>query len=109
MQITLRINGQDKTFAQDFISGRMFRRTLEVSKLFQGGNIDEKTLDSVVDYIVELFGKQFTRDQFYDGIEAGKLIPTIIDCVNQVVGKSTEAIGADPSDPNSQKGVQQTP
>lgn len=105
MQITLKINGKDKTFTQEFISGRMFRRTLEVSKQFQSGNIDEQTLDSVVDYVVELFGKQFTRDEFYDGIEAGKLIPTIVDCVNQVVGKATEAIGAD-SDPNTKQGAQ---
>lgn len=104
MKLTLLIDGKEKTFTQDFISGRMFRRTLEISKKFQDGQIDVETLDIAVDYVVELFGGQFTRDEFYDGIEAGKLIPTVVDCVNQVVGKATEAIGAD-ADPNAKQGA----
>ncbi|OJF17783.1 MAG: hypothetical protein A6D91_09930 [Bacillaceae bacterium G1] len=98
MQITLRINGKEKTFTQDFISGRMFRRTLEIAKKFQqfqDGQIDVETLDIAVDYVVDLFDGQFTRDEFYDGIEAGRLIKTIVDCVNEVVNQATSAIGAD--------------
>lgn len=104
MKLTLKINGQNKTFTQNFISGRMFRRTLEIAKPLQSGNVDVDTLDTIVDYVVELFGKQFTRDEFYDGIEAGQLIPTVVDCINQVVGKATESIGAD-ADPNVKLGA----
>lgn len=104
MKLTLLIDGKEKTFTQNFISGRMFRRTLEISKKFQDGQIDVETLDIAVDYVVDLFGGQFSRDEFYDGIEAGKLIPTVVDCVNQVVGKATEAIGAD-ADPNVKQGA----
>lgn len=99
MQITLRIEGADKTFSQDFVSGRMFRKTLEKQKLLKGG-VDENTLDSMADYVVELYGGQFTRDQFYDGIRAQALMPTIVACIDEVVNGASEAVGADPSDPN---------
>jgi hypothetical protein len=100
MKITLRIEGADKTFTQDFVSGRMFRKTLEKQKLLQK-DIDETTLDSMVDYVVELYGGQFTRDQFYDGIRAQEMMPTITGAIDGVVNGASEAIGADPSDPNS--------
>lgn len=102
MEVVLRIDGKDRTFTQDFISGRMFRRTLEIQKLFKqredGKNvIDESYLDTFVDYIVELFGRQFDRDTFYDGIPANKLIPTMMSCVQAVAGQASEAAGTDPN------------
>jgi hypothetical protein len=39
-----------------------------------------------MDYIVELFGNQFTRDELYDGLASKNLIPTITECINEVVG-----------------------
>jgi hypothetical protein len=99
MKITLRIEGENKTFTQDFIPGRVFRKTLEMQKKL-GGKIDETTLDAMVDYVTEVFGKQFSSDQFYDGIDARKIIPTIIGCVNEIVSGASEAVGADPDDPN---------
>lgn len=103
MQITLRIDGKDKIFKQEFISGRMFRRTLEIQKLFrvneEGKNvIDETHIDALVDYVVELFGRQFTIDDFYDGVEARKFISTIMKYVQEVTGKVSEAVGT--TDPN---------
>lgn len=103
MQITLRIDGKDKVFRQDFISGRMFRRTIEIQKMFhtneEGKNaIDEAHIDALIGYITELFDKQFTIDQFYDGIQASKLMSTITDCIQSVVAEVSSAVGA--SDPN---------
>lgn len=100
MKITLRIEGADKTFTQDFVSGRMFRKTLEKQKLLQNG-VDETTLDSMVDYVVELYGGQFTRDQFYDGIRAQQMMASITDAIDEVVNGASEAIGAEPTDPKS--------
>jgi hypothetical protein len=98
MDVVLQINGKAKTFTPGFISGRAFRRTLEVQKVFSDGQtIDENTLDTMVDYVVELFGKQFTRDEFYDGIQAAKLLPTITDCIDKVVSGASEAVGVDPN------------
>jgi hypothetical protein len=102
MQITLRVNGENKTFTADFISGRMFRRAIEMQKHFRDGaaNLDENTLDEMVGFVVEAYGKQFTIDEFYDGIQSDKLISTITQTINVVVGRSVKALGADTNDPN---------
>lgn len=103
MQITLRIKGEDKQFNQDFISGRMFRKTIEIQKMFkvneEGKNvIDETHIDALVNYVVDLFDKQFSADEFYDGVKAKELISTIMRCVQGVTGQVSEAVGA--TDPN---------
>lgn len=90
MNIILRIDGKDKTYTTDFISARMVRRTIEVSKDINFENLSPEELDRLVDYIVELFDKQFTRDDVYDGLPSKDLIPTITKCINEVVGQMTE-------------------
>lgn len=91
MNLTLLINGKEKTFTAPFISARMFRRTIEITKQFNLENPDVDTVDAMVDYIVELFGKQFTRDELYDGLPARELVTTITRCVQEVSGQMTEA------------------
>ena len=60
MEITLRIDNKDKNFIAGFISARMVRRTVEVAKDINFENISPEELDKLMDYIVELFGNQFT-------------------------------------------------
>lgn len=91
MEIILRIDGKDKTFTTGFISARMVRRTIAVSQDINFDNISPEELDKLMDYIVELFGNQFTRDELYDGLASKDLIPTITRCINEVVGAMGEA------------------
>jgi len=99
MKITLKIEGQDRTFVQDFIPARMFRKTIEMqSKLSKG--VDEKALDSMVSYVADIFGNQFTIDQFYDGMDARKMLSVITGTINEIVSGSAEAVGADTESPN---------
>jgi len=103
LKIELRKENEFKTYTQDFISGRMFRKTIEIQKLFQvneqGKNvIDETHIDALVNYVVDLFGKQFTIDEFYDGVQAKELISTIMGCIQEVTGQVTQAAGV--TDPN---------
>lgn len=86
MKITLKINNKDKEFMTPFISGRKLRDTFAVSKKVEKLSQDETMLDEMVNYIVDIFGKQFTLDEFYDGIEANKIISTFTDLVEEIVG-----------------------
>jgi hypothetical protein len=90
MDILLKIDGKDKTFTTNFISARMLRRTIEVAQGVNFDNISPEELDKLIDYIVELFDNQFTRDDVYDGLASKDLIPTITKCINEVVGQMAE-------------------
>ena len=90
MEIILKKDKKEKTYTTGFISARMVRRTIEVSQGVDFDNITPEELDKLIDYIVELFGNQFTRDDVYDGLQSKDLIPTITKCINEVVGEMTE-------------------
>ena len=83
MEIKLLIDDKEKTFVSDFISARMLRRTLEISKQVNFNDMSPEELDTMVDFIVEIFKGKFTRDDVYDGI-ASRLIPTITKCINEL-------------------------
>lgn len=87
MEIKLKIGGGDKTYTTSFISARMVRRTIEVSQGINFENISPEELDKLMDYITELFGGQFSRDDLYDGLPSQELLPTITGCINEVVGQ----------------------
>lgn len=97
LTITLRVDGKEKTYSQGFISGYMFRRSVEFRKV-AGKEFDETVLDMMAEYVVELFEGQFTVDEFYKGVAADKMMDEITRCANAVSGKLGEAIGTDGND-----------
>ena len=80
------MGGKDRVFIADFISARMMRRTIEISKSLNFEEMGVDDLDVMVEYLVQLFGKQFTIDDVYDGLLSKDLVPTLIQCINEVVG-----------------------
>lgn len=99
MEIVLKIKGKDKSFRAGFISARMVRRTIAISSEINFENISPEELDKLMDYIVELFGGQFDRDELYDGLASKDLIPTITRCINEVVGAVGEATAGEEKNP----------
>ena len=87
MQITLNINGEDKSFTAPFVNARKLRETIAMSAKMQGQAQDETMIDNMVNYIVDIFGNQFTSDNFYDGYAADKVLETFNNCVLEVTGK----------------------
>ncbi|MFY9282738.1 MAG: hypothetical protein WAO56_01315 [Miniphocaeibacter sp.] len=95
MEIKLLIDDKEKTFVSNFISARLLRRTLEISKQVNFNDMSPEELDTMVDFIVEIFKSKFTRDDVYDGIASKELIPTITKCINEIVGEVAIATGVD--------------
>lgn len=86
MDIALQIDGKPKTFTTGFVSARMVRQTLAMAKSINFEDLSPEELDQLSDYVVELFGRQFTRDDLYDGLASQELLPTIERCIQGVVG-----------------------
>ena len=91
MTLTLRIDGKEKTFRVDFISGRMVRNTIAMTKRLNFNDLSPEELDDLVGFVVDVFGRQFTIDEFYDGIASQDLMKTIEECIRNVVGNTLGA------------------
>lgn len=73
MEITLRIDGKDKTFVQEFVPLKFHRKALELEKYARKPDFDEEKLfDKRLNLIVEVFDKQFTKDELENGLNAIK-------------------------------------
>src|SRR5699024_12156671 len=69
VEIKLRINGEDKTFVQEFAPLGIYRKALELEKYADSEEADPlKLFDKRLNLIVEIFGKQFTKDELENGM-----------------------------------------
>ncbi|APM39926.1 phage tail assembly chaperone G [Clostridium kluyveri] len=82
MQIVL----NDKTYVMPRVKTRILRKAIEINENIDFNNLKTKDLDGLVDFVVELYGNKFTRDDFYDGLDADKLIETLNNSINGIVG-----------------------
>jgi hypothetical protein len=98
VEIKLLVEDKEKTFVVPFVKGRMFRRVLEIFKDYDLDNMTPETLDVLVDFIVECFNVQFSRDDFYDGIAVEKIRETILKFIYKIAG-----IEVKDKDPNLEK------
>ncbi len=95
MKLKLTIDGKERIFAAGFISARMLRKTIELSKKINFQDISADELDIMVGFLTELYSKQFSIDDVYDGLKASELVPTLIQSIQEVVGEVNEATSGD--------------
>ena len=87
MQITLKINGKEKTFTNDFVPGRVFRNALLINKKMRDKSFElsAELFDELIEFCVTTFSKQFTIDEFWDGVDARKLDKEVMRIYNEVL------------------------
>jgi len=87
MQITLRIDKQDKTFTNDFVKARIFRNALKMNEEMskEGDEITVETFDKMMGFVVNVFDNQFTVDDLWDGLEGGNFQDEIMRVFNNVL------------------------
>lgn len=78
---------EKKTFVASHVKARKVRDAIKMANNINTEDMKPEDLDNMVNYVVELFGNQFTIDNFYDGVDSDKMIDTIMDCINKVIGK----------------------
>lgn len=70
----------------------MVRKSIEISQDVNFNKLKPEELDVLVQFVVDIFNKQFTIDDVYDGLDADKLIPTITECIQGVIGGTAAKI-----------------
>lgn len=87
MQIKLRIDGQEKTFTNDFVKARVFRNALKMNEEMskEGDGITVATFDEMMGFVVNVFDNQFTVDDLWDGLEGGNFQDEIMRVFNNVL------------------------
>ncbi|MED4887761.1 phage tail assembly chaperone G [Lysinibacillus fusiformis] len=87
MQITMKIEGKEKTFTNDFIKARVFRNALKMNEKMQaeGNKISADTFDDMIGFVVSVFENQFTVDDMWDGMELGQLQSELMRVFNSVL------------------------
>ncbi|MCY8085114.1 hypothetical protein MOC02_18035 [Bacillus inaquosorum] len=86
IEITLRINGEDKEFTQDFVPLSLHKRALEVEKYastVDSNDADEmeKLFDKRLSLITSAFDKKFTKDELKKGFNALTAKDTFYDII----------------------------
>lgn len=94
MNITLLKDGQKKTFSQFFVTARFMRKALELRAELNLNNLSTEDLDTVVNFVVEVFNNQFTADEVYDGLSYDELVETIFDDIFMTIlqGRKQETV-----------------
>ena len=74
MEIVLDINGKETTFKTGKVTVRLYRKTVDLHSAWVAGEFmpkgyTSKDIDQAIEYICEVFGNQFTLDDFLDGYE----------------------------------------
>ena len=114
LRITLHLDGEKKTFYTDFISGYMFRKALELDEkrnkylkkvLDQqetSREEQEELLNELYTFISEVFGKQFTPEQYEQGTDARRIVDQSWAIVHGIISQTLEPL-SELEDDDSQK------
>lgn len=108
LKIKLRLNGETKVFAQDFISGYLFRRAVDLDDkrnkymkevLETQGDIsaEQQTalLDELYSFIVAVFDERFTVEEYEKGSDARQIIDQSWSIVHGIIGQVMEPLNQD--------------
>lgn len=79
---------EEKTYTKDMPSARQLRRALELEAQAEQENMEATAmLDEMITYVVDVFGQQFSYDDFLDNVPSDKTFETIADVIMQVTGQ----------------------
>jgi len=84
LKIDIRIDDHEKTFTTTFVNGLVYRKFIELSEKGIFTELTLKSREKIVELIVEAFGKQFTADQFWKGIDAREIDIVILQFNNDL-------------------------
>lgn len=105
LKIKLRLNGETKEYYQDFISGYLFRRAVDLDDkrnrymqelLETQGDIpaekQKALLDELYNFVSTVFDGKFTADEYEKGADARQIIDQSWAIVHGIIGQVMEPL-----------------
>jgi len=94
IEVTLEIDGKEQTFTNTKVKGVLLRKTTEVIHIFNtlDDGLDIVKMDAMVDYMVDVFGGKFTREQYYNGIALEDTVTTINEVATTIMEVASSKI-----------------
>lgn len=86
MKIILNINDKDKTFIAPFIGARKLKETLALSTKVQKNEFDDKLFDELAEFLVSIYGNQFTFDELLDGYPSDQFFTKAFEDMAKITG-----------------------
>lgn len=86
MQITLNIEGKEKTFESGFVPALHYREYLKLSKEMDFRKMTEKDYDDLIGLMTKTYNTQFTVDEFWNGVDVAKLDSVIAEYIYLLSG-----------------------
>ncbi len=78
MKLILLVNGEERIFTAPFVPARAYRKLLEYDKVIDYTNMDVDDYDEIIGFTCNVFGNQFTIDEFWDGLPSDELNETLL-------------------------------
>lgn len=70
-----------------FVKGSLVKKAIDIgAELEKDNEVNSKVIDKLANFAVELYGKQFTRDELIDGTDASELITLLTSILSIVMG-----------------------
>lgn len=74
-----------------FVKGSLVKKAIDLGvQLEKNGDVNSSVIDKLASYAVELYGKQFTKDELIDGTDASELLDTLTGVLGLVMGVEDE-------------------
>lgn len=92
MEIKLLLGNEEKTYTAARPKGRAVRDAIKLARRMDPKNITEEVFDELVDFTVDVYGKQFTRDDVYDGLYADEMLQELTKTVSAIAGGTSKKL-----------------
>lgn len=75
-----------------FVPGGLVKKAIDLGAKLEksSDSVSGKLIDDLADFTVELYGKQFTRQELVDGVHAEELMDTLLNNMMSVLGSDAQ-------------------
>lgn len=93
MKITLYSGDEEKTFISPFISSRKIKKAMALeNKLNNVEDFTEDLIDEIAEFLVDIYGNQFTIDDLLDGLPSHQFFEKIRSDMSEMIGDFSDAV-----------------